>query len=83
MQAGLTTDLEAAYRFLQTHDKTAPPMLIIPVRGPSGELGFAILLEGYFLNRETAAAAVAALPPSLASEAKILFGLNRNRAYFR
>ncbi len=83
VRAGMTSDLEAAYRFLQTHAGTGPPMLIIPMQGRAGKMRFAILLQNYFLNREAAAAAVAALPPSLAAKAEIIPGLNKKLAYFR
>lgn len=80
---GSAENLEDAYRFLQRHDTPETPMIIIPGHGEAERIEFTILLEQYYLDRETAQSAIAALPGELKTEAEIVVGLDRNRNYFQ
>jgi type II secretory pathway predicted ATPase ExeA len=76
-------NIQSAYRFLRKHRKSPPPLLIIPSKGDSGKVLFNILLEEYFLNKESAQHAIQDLPGEIKTQAETLHGLERETFYYR
>ena len=81
----LTTfdNIQSAYRFLRQHWKSLPPMLIIPAKAGNGKIGMSILLEEFFMDKESAQKAIQALPAAFSDQAEALHGLNAATFYYR
>jgi general secretion pathway protein A len=75
-------DLQSAYRFLRVYSTWSPPMLIIPSRDDTGRVLFNVLLQEYFMDKQSAQTALNELPGSITVDAKALHGLNSNTFYY-
>ena len=75
-------DLQSAYRFLRVYSTWSPPMLIIPSRDDTGRVLFNVLLQEYFMDKQSAQTALNELPDSITVDAKALQGLNSNTFYY-
>ncbi|MDX2432993.1 MAG: AAA family ATPase [Desulfobacterales bacterium] len=75
-------DLQSAYRFLRVYSTWSPPMLIIPSRDDTGRVLFNVLLQEYFMDKQSAQTALNELPGSIKVDAKALQGLNSNTFYY-
>ncbi len=76
------SDLQSAYRFLRVYSTWSPPMLIIPSRDDTGRVLFNVLLQEYFMDKQSAQTALNELPDSITVDAKALQGLNSNTFYY-
>ena len=75
-------NLQSAYRYLRVYSKWSPPMLIIPSRDKAGRVIFNVLLQKYFMDKQSAQTALNDLPDSITADAKILHGLDSNTYYY-
>ena len=75
-------NLQSAYRYLRVYSKWSPPMLIIPSRDNTGRVIFNVLLQKYFMDKQSAQTALNDLPDSITADAKILHGLDSNTYYY-
>ena len=75
-------DLHSAYRFLRVYSTWSPPLLIIPSRDDTGRVLFNVLLQEYFMDKQSAQTALNELPGSIKVDAKALQGLNSNTFYY-
>ena len=75
-------DLQSAYRFLRVYSTWSPPMLIIPSRDDTGRVLFNVLLQEYFMDKQSAQTALNELPGSIKVGTKALHGLNSNTFYY-
>ena len=75
-------DLQSAYRFLRVYSTWSPPLLIIPSRDDTGRVLFNVLLQEYFMDKQSAQTALNELPGSIKVDAKALQGLNSNTFYY-
>ncbi|NOQ41321.1 MAG: hypothetical protein GQ563_02310 [Desulfuromusa sp.] len=75
--------IQNAYRFLRKHRKSAPRLLIIPSRDESGRVLMNILLQKYFMDKESAQKAIQVLPGISTAQAEALHGLNPAEFYYR
>jgi len=69
-------NIQGAYRFLRQYQESLPPMLIIPSRDNSGHVLMNILLEEYFVNKESAQKAMQDLSAEIAAQPQVLYGLS-------
>ena len=76
-------NIQSAYRFLRKYRKSPPPLLIIPSRDESGQVLMNILLEKYFMDKESAQKAIQALPGMIAAQPEALHGLSPATFYYR
>jgi len=76
-------NIQNAYRFLRKYKKSSPPLVIIPSRNDSGQVLMNILLEEYFMDKESAQKAVHNLPAAITDQAEALHGLNPATFYYR
>lgn len=75
-------NIQSAYRFLRQYRKSSPPLLIIPSRDDSGQVLMNILLEEYFMDKESAQKAIHALPGAITAQAAALHGLDPATFYY-
>jgi type II secretory pathway predicted ATPase ExeA len=76
-------NIQSAYRLLRKYRKSPPPLVIIPSRNESGQVLMNILLEDYFMDKESALKAIQALPSVIATQAEALHGLSPETFYYR
>jgi len=76
-------NIQSAYRFLRKYKKSSPPLVIIPSRDDSGQVLMNILLEEYFMGKESAQKAIHSLPPAITAQAEALHGLDPATFYYR
>ena len=76
-------NIQSAYRLLRKHRKSTSPLLIIPSRDDSNQVLFNILLEEYFMDKESAQQTIQALSDVFKAQAEILDGLNPKTFYYR
>jgi len=76
-------NIQSAYRFLRKYKKSSPPLVIIPSRDDSGQVLMNILLEEYFMDKESAQKAIQNLPPAITAQAEALHGLDPATFYYR
>jgi hypothetical protein len=58
-------------------------LLIIPSRDDSGQVLLNILLEEYFMDKESAQQTIQALPDVFKAQAEIMYGLNPKTFYYQ
>jgi len=58
-------------------------LVIIPSRDDSGQVLMNILLEEYFMGKESAQKAIHSLPPAITAQAEALHGLDPATFYYR
>lgn len=76
-------NIQSAYRFLRKYRKSPTPLLIIPSKGDSGKVLLNILLEEYFINKESAQHVIQGLPREIKTQAEIMHGLDPGTFYYR
>jgi len=76
-------NIQSAYRFLRKYKKSSPPLVVIPSRNDSGQVLMNILLEEYFMDKESAQKAILNLPAAITVQAEALHGLNPATFYYR
>ena len=76
-------NIQSAYRYLRKYRKPSPPLVIIPSRDDSGQVLMNILLEEYFMDKESAQKAINALPALIKPQTEALHGLSPATFYFR
>jgi len=76
-------NIQSAYRFVRNFRKSLPPMVIIPSRKESGQVLMNILLEEYFMDKESALKAIQALPSIITNQAEAMHGLSPAAFYYR
>ena len=76
-------NIQDAYRFLRKYRKSSPPLLIIPSRDDSGRVLMNILLEEYFVDKESAQKGINALPAEISAQVQALHGLSPATFYYR
>ena len=76
-------NIQSAYRLLRKYRKSPPPLVIIPSRNESGQVLMNILLEDYFMDKESALKAIQALPSVITTQAEALHGLSPETFYYR
>ena len=76
-------NIQSAYRLLRKYRKSPPPLVIIPSRNESGQVLMNILLEDYFMDKESALKAIQALPSVIITQAEALHGLSPETFYYR
>jgi hypothetical protein len=76
-------NIQGAYRFLRKYRKSSPPLLIIPSRDDSGQVLMNILLEEYFVDKESAQKGINALPAEISAQVQALHGLSPATFYYR
>jgi len=76
-------NIQSAYRFLRKYRKTSPPLLIIPSRDDRGRVLMNILLEEYFVDKESAQKAIQALSAEISAQSQALHGLSPAVFYYR
>jgi len=76
-------NIQSAYRLLRMHRKSIAPLLIIPSRDDSNQVLLNILLEEYFMDKESAQQTIQALPDVFKAQAEIMYGLNPKTFYYR
>jgi type II secretory pathway predicted ATPase ExeA len=75
LQLEMFDTVAEAYRFLRKHANT-PPMLIIPTRNNSGLLQFAVILQEYFADEDSALKTKKMLTPAIFAQVDTLQGLD-------
>lgn len=83
VQITTATNLDKAYRLLCSLDGQVPPLLIIASREENNADRFLIVLEDFFHKKDAAREAIATLPRTLSTGAKVLPGLDKQRVYIR
>jgi general secretion pathway protein A len=76
-------NIQSAYRFLRQYRESLPPMLIIPSRDNSGQVLMNVLLEEFFVDKESAQKAIQELPLEIAAQTQALYGLSPATFYYR
>ncbi len=76
-------NIQSAYRYLRKYRKSSPPLVIIPSRDDSGQVLMNILLEEYFMAKESAQKAINALPALIKPQTEALHGLSPATFYYR